>query len=184
MNMLTLFIGTRNEEKIQAVRTAFASHFRRPLDSIQVTGIDVPSTVRSQPIGRAETQTGAAARANNVRNVGINTHESQSGCYFVGIENGLVFDDDLTVDLACAVVCFVDNGECSQRAGWSDAMALPLELRRRPGEGEDEWIEQYRAVIMPMVRAKQDLYLYFSQNTRTRREAMETAVTRALLQLE
>lgn len=102
-------VGSTSVIKVSAVRDAL----RRVGIGADVIGVAAESGVNAQPVGRAETCRGAANRARAALT---------AGDVGVGIENGIVHEDDRWIDLAAIVIATADGRE---RVAWSEAVTLP-----------------------------------------------------------
>lgn len=110
-------VGSRNEPKIAAVRSAFAGY----APAVVVEGADVVSGVPDQPVGYGEIIDGARNRAVAAR--------SASRCDLgVGIEDGLVALPPPAAAVGCDHVnvgCAVITDGTRFAAGFSSAFAYP-----------------------------------------------------------
>jgi inosine/xanthosine triphosphatase len=137
-------VGSRNEPKIAAVRSAFADY----CPAVLIEGADVASGVSEQPVGYGEIIEGARNRAVAAR--------AAADCDLgVGIEDGLVALPPPAAEVGCDHVnvgCAVITDGVRFAAGFSSAFAYPPSvaepaLRNRAPIGElfdGLWREQRR----------------------------------------
>ena len=118
-NLRRVRVGSRNEPKISAVRSALAAY----APEASVEGVDVASGVPEQPVGLDEIVTGARTRAEGAR-----SGRGGIACDLaVGIEDGLVelprglAGATRHVNVGCAAI--TDGGRIS--IGFSSAFAYP-----------------------------------------------------------
>lgn len=103
-------VGSTNPAKLEAVHRALA----RLAPGCTVEGVDVPSGVRAQPFGDAETRRGAAARAR--------TALATSGADLAfGLEGGVIFEGD-----AAWLVSWVAVVDRRGRVGEASGLRMPL----------------------------------------------------------
>ena len=122
-------LGSQSAIKIAATKAAFQSY---PLQCY-----DVPSGVKSQPVGKDETYRGALNRARAaLKHATTDKHDVAWG---VGIENGMWHpsadtdsnpDDGGWVDGAC-IVAVRAGTEAETKMVWSDTIEIP-EVSERP----------------------------------------------------
>jgi inosine/xanthosine triphosphatase len=136
-------VGTLNEPKLEAVRTALAAY----APEVSVEGVSVESGVPEQPVGYPEIVAGARNRARAALAAG--------DCELaVGVEDGLVelqLDDAAeraVLNVGCAVVCTAER----ESLGFSSAFAYPpdcvapaLDHREPIGEVFDRVFGAYAA---------------------------------------
>ena len=139
---LIVTLGSGSAIKIEAVNEAFASIVEQSRVKI-VPVIDAVSGVRPQPIGKAETKTGARNRA-------IFAAQRHPGCAFsIGIENGMWEEDEgnpsSLVDGAFVVcLCISHNRQTAatdvldEFVEQSDVLPIPQE-RPFPCGRNGEW---------------------------------------------
>jgi len=84
--MPTIIVASNNPVKVNSARQAFEQMF--PETQHEVKGSEAPSGVADQPVGNDEIIRGARNRAQYTRNA------SPDADYCVGIEGGLLVDDD------------------------------------------------------------------------------------------
>ena len=115
-SVATVYVGTLNEPKLEAVRAAIGSY----ASGAEVRGFAVASGVPDQPVGYDEIVTGARNRARRAL-------EAEAGCDLaVGLEDGLVElllsgEAPAVLNVGCA---FVTDGE-RDSLGLSSAFAYP-----------------------------------------------------------
>ena len=95
---MKILVGSKNPVKIDAVRDAFHKYF----DEIEVIGYEVDSGVPHQPVND-ETFAGAKNRAVELQK--INSQNSLTADFFVGIEGGItkIFDRWFALGLMCII---------------------------------------------------------------------------------
>lgn len=106
-----IVVGSTNPVKINAVRAVFA----RVVPGAVVGGHAVPSSVRDQPVGDAETIRGATARAQGA----LAMTDADVG---VGIEGGVVHEADGSMRTCAWAVVATPEG----RRGVGGSLAMPL----------------------------------------------------------
>ncbi len=84
--MLLVIVASTNPVKINATRLAFEQMF--PGHEFSVEGMNAPSGVSDQPMGTAETIQGARNRVQHI------SKAQPEADYFVGLEGGLITDED------------------------------------------------------------------------------------------
>lgn len=84
--MKTVIVASTNPVKINAAKEAFEKMF--PEESFEVQGINASSGVSDQPMGTEETILGARNRIKHIREA------RPEADYFVGLEGGLITDED------------------------------------------------------------------------------------------
>ncbi|HEY8488811.1 MAG TPA: inosine/xanthosine triphosphatase [Thermaerobacter sp.] len=114
-------VGSTNPTKVEAVRQVAAAAW----PAVQVLGRDVPSGVRAQPLGTAETEAGARQRARRVLEA---VPEADLG---VGLEGGV----DPGGFLLSA--CCVRDRWGRESVAWSLRMPLPPQVVRAVLDGEE-----------------------------------------------
>lgn len=118
---LHVAVGSTNPGKIKAVKTVCEQAF----PGCTVTGIEVPSGVRVQPLGAAETAEGARNRARAALQT---VPGAQLG---MGLEGGMELDGQL---IHCAVIV---SAEGRENLAWSVSFPLPPPLVARVLAGEE-----------------------------------------------
>lgn len=93
---IILAVGSQNPVKLEAVRLGAASVFAE----LVVIGVNVPSGVRSQPVGDEEMIAGARQRAHAV------LAERPEAAYGVGLEGGVV---ELAEGMFACAWCVISN---------------------------------------------------------------------------
>ena len=94
-NIISVFIGSKNPTKINAVKKAFTSVFKKKHFSF--VGVSSPSGVRDQPMSERETKKGAKNRLFYLK-------ENFDGTFYVSIEGGVDYDDGDMVAFAWVYV--------------------------------------------------------------------------------
>ena len=130
-----IVVGSANPGKVEPVREVFA----RLWPDQSVVGVSVPSGVRAQPLGFAETRAGAlnrarAALAHGGAGAGPSYVPSYGSAWGVGLEGGVEFDGD-GVGWLFGVVAVVRTGHESLTR--SAALELPPLVAARVREGEE-----------------------------------------------
>ena len=131
---INISIGSTNPVKINSARDGLVealSATRHSVEVLSIKGFNVPSGVRDQPMGEAETKQGAINRAR----AAFAAYESEVGTapsYSIGLEGGCVIIDDI---LECfAYICIIDvSGK--QGTARTATFALPDEIKRLVLEG-------------------------------------------------
>lgn len=95
---MKVFVGSKNEVKIEAVKQAFDGVF--PDEKWEVKGFSVESGVSDQPMDEEETVRGARNRANALLKQG-------GADYYVGIEGGLIHSAGQWME--CGWIVVLDN---------------------------------------------------------------------------
>ncbi|MBE3589639.1 MAG: DUF84 family protein [Firmicutes bacterium] len=103
-------VGSRRRAKVEAVAGAVA----RLWPGAEIVAVDVPSGVREQPVGLAETRRGAAARARAAR-------RAAGAAFGFGLESGVVWRGRSA--WAVNVVCACDS---AGRTAWAEGPRFPL----------------------------------------------------------
>lgn len=83
---LKVLVASQNKEKLDGVENAFRLHY--PDHVIDITGIECPSGVNPQPIGRKETILGAENRLRYLQKMYM--RKAFESDYLVSIESGLI----------------------------------------------------------------------------------------------
>jgi len=122
---MELVVGTTSAIKISALSQSFPEY--------KVSGVDVPSAVPPQPVGRLETALGARFRAMRAR------AGRSDAAMWAGIENGMYTvsgeEGCKWVDAACIVLLRgADNLEIAEF--WSDTLDIPPDFPKGPN---GEW---------------------------------------------
>lgn len=112
---MRIAVGSRNPVKVGAVADAMAAVW--PDDPATITGVDVPSGVRDQPMSFAETLAGARQRARLAR-------AAHDAAYGIGIESGLGEVDGTWYSMAWIVA--IDE---AGREGHASTSFVPLPPR-------------------------------------------------------
>lgn len=111
-NVGVVAVGSMNPVKVGAVRAVLG----RVAPQARIEAVSVPSTVRDQPFGDAETIRGALARARGAR-------EAAGAQLGIGLEGGVVeLESDHTLR-TCAWAAVID---ASGRQGVGGSLAMPL----------------------------------------------------------
>lgn len=118
-------VASTNPVKVQAARMGFAHAF--DTDDLNVSGVAVGSGVSDQPIGDAETLTGALERARRARET------EPDADYWVGMEGGVEDEDGVMSVFAWMVV--MDAQRVGR--GRTAAFVLPDEVARLVREGKE-----------------------------------------------
>lgn len=90
---MKIFVGSTNPVKINAVITAASETWPQ----VSVTGLDVPSQIREQPLSDEETRQGAANRARAALAAGLKTLTetlANDQVLGVGLEGGVLTDSN------------------------------------------------------------------------------------------
>lgn len=179
---VTVIVGTLNQVKINAVKQAF--HHQ---SSHTMVGKNVPSDVRSQPIGLDETKQGAL---NRMRRCFPST-SSINTTYAVGIENGMVPGKELNklmfghyseshwYDVGiCAMTVFKQNSQFTY-VTYATPLQIPNDatgmLPPDHIDGIDKNLEKYSKTILPLLKEKKDLYQLFSNGKYSRESTLLSA---------
>ncbi len=105
---MQIVIASTNPVKINATKNAFAAMF--PEVEFSFEGIDSPSGVSAQPMGTEETVLGARNRIKHIREV------RPEADYFVGLEGGLITDEENRFVSQAWMVVVDKNGKESKAA--------------------------------------------------------------------
>lgn len=134
---MNIIIGSKSLIKIKAVEKCFPD--------AKITGYEVESGVRSQPVGEIETLLGAIRRAYNCKKKFHKSHESKNSpnTYFLGIENGMVKENNVWVDKAAIYIIFP-----SQTFNNSETLKTSKSINEK---GETIWSE---SLIIPQQNLK------------------------------
>lgn len=115
-------VGSTNPVKVEAVQAVMAAVF----PGLAVVGVDVPSGVRSQPIGDAETRAGAVNRARAALG-------AVAGARFgAGLEGGVDFIGGMPYVMGWAAIVGAD-GETSVARGLTLPLPPSLAVELRAG---------------------------------------------------
>ena len=115
IEMVSILLGTASPLKIEAVQLSYPN--------ATVKGINFPSIVSEQPVGKEESQEGAQYRAEEARR-----REPGHDLYF-GIENGMYNktgnNNDVAnwVDIGCVVI--IDARTNTTEVLWSEELPIP-----------------------------------------------------------
>ena len=115
-NINSVFIGSKNPTKINAVKKAFASVFKKKHFSF--VGVSSPSGVGNQPMSEKETKKGAENRLFYLKN-------NFDGAFYVSIEGGVDYDDGDMVAFAWVYV-FSKN---KRGKGKTSLFQIPKEIQ-------------------------------------------------------
>eukprot|EP00727_Mastigamoeba_balamuthi_P009174 m51a1_g488 hypothetical protein (170) ;mRNA; r:229032-229714 len=116
---LVVAMGSASDVKARAVRAAMPG-------CTVVSDPGCQSGVSEQPVGRGETERGAANRAH----AALGRHP---GCsLWVGIENGIMVENGSWVDRACIVALGKSGERVVEVVAWSDEVRVPAGAVKGP----------------------------------------------------
>ena len=167
MERCVVAVGSKNPVKVYAV-----SRTMRLLCNPQVVAVDVPSGVRAQPCGLAETLLGALNRASQA------LASVDSAEYGVGIEAGIFSINNLVLDLQAAAI--VDRDK-RVSIGLSQAFMMPSKWFSKLVKGTELANIASRALSRPDIGRKLGLVGYLTQGLITRTMLSESALIMALI---
>lgn len=167
MERCVVAVGSKNPVKVYAV-----SRTMRLLCKPQVVAVDVPSGVRAQPCGLAETLLGALNRASQA------LASVDSAEYGVGIEAGIFSINNLVLDLQAAAI--VDRDK-RVSIGLSQAFMMPSKWFSKLVKGTELANIASRALSRPDIGRKLGLVGYLTQGLITRTMLSESALIMALI---
>lgn len=121
--MKIVIVASTNPVKIESARRGFVAMF--PNEAFTVSGVNVPSGVRDQPLGDDETLRGAHNRAANARAL------APDADYWIGIEGG-VSDANGEMQAFAWVVVLSERRTGKSRTG---TFMLPQEVARLLRDG-------------------------------------------------
>ena len=193
--MIKAIVGSNNPVKIFAASRAFDKIL--PNNQVHIKNKQTNSGVSSQPVGLAETKTGALNRMQQC----IPEDLINDTLFAIGMENGLIPGSELnhlfgseTYSLlhwydigVCAVTMMVDG--CSFKYV---AYAEPLEIPNNEATGflppsspekNNVNIEKYRQIIMPLISKGIDLYQWYSKDELSRESTLSQACADAICRL-
>ena len=124
---MALYVGSLNPVKINASTNALRT--LEGLDTIEATGLTVPSGVADQPMTEAATRLGALNRVERLRE--IDTIHSTDWC--VAIEGGV----DLFIDGPAAFAYFVIDHNGYRSVGRSANLPLPNIFYEKLTQGQE-----------------------------------------------
>jgi inosine/xanthosine triphosphatase len=124
--MKTIFVGSTNPVKIEAVQKGFTAVF--PGELFAIEGMSVSSGVSDQPRSNTETQTGAIQRMNNVRRA----HPEAD--YWVGLEGGI---EDIDGDMQAFAWIVVGGKDGLIGKGKTGTFFLPGQIASLVREGKE-----------------------------------------------
>lgn len=122
-------LGSASELKVKAIKQAFP-------EAKDVIGLQFPSGVRAQPIGKEETEKGAKYRAEEAKRL-----RPEADCW-IGIENGMwkkkgeeeKADDVADWEDGASIIILTSDGK--EEAIWSDTIDIPKVFPKGPN---GEW---------------------------------------------
>jgi inosine/xanthosine triphosphatase len=120
---MKIVVASTNPVKIEAVRRGFAAMF--PGETINVSGVSVPSGVSDQPMSDAETYQGAFNRARSARD------RMPDADFWAGVEGGCDEQHGDLLTFAWIVVLSTDGTGSSRTA----TFALPQEIAQLVRQG-------------------------------------------------
>ncbi len=162
---MKVIVGSESALKLRAVAAAFDA---ASIKDAVVTGVAVESGVGIQPVGTRQMEDGARARARNADTV-------QPGAdYYIGIENGLVHQNDRWFDPTCVVVRAADGRESTAFGAY---FPIPEWMATRTLERKSELGEVVKELAGG---GEKDPMKYLSQGTIPREELLSQAVHCAL----
>jgi len=133
IKMLKLAVGSTNPVKINSAAKGIAKATSNSLDDIHCQGFPVKSTVPDQPIGLIQTRKGATDRALNAWRAYID-QRSLPPDYSVGLEGGIVVDEEDGTVMHCMACICIYNGEYCSTAN-SASFPLPYAISKLVKEG-------------------------------------------------
>jgi inosine/xanthosine triphosphatase len=180
---LSIWIGTRNQGKIQAVTNVFMNFF--PQYKVFVKGQTVDSGVPAQPIGLDNVLNGAIQRAKNIKIWYSNniSQREQKADYFVGIEAGLVAIPHTISGYLDYQFCAIINSNNQMTIGSGSGWEYPRSVVERIKSDPKIEIGDIMAEISgdPDVKYKNGAIGIFSHNLLTRPKITEECVQMALI---
>ncbi len=163
---MKILVGSKNPVKINGAAIAFSRFF----ENIKVEGIDAPSRVSSEPIGK-ELWDGAKNRAEYLYN-------TREGDYFVGIEGGLYEFPYGWFELG--VTCIITKDKKISFGG-SPFFPLPQHITQRLLSGEELSIVLDRLLSTKDIGKKEGAIGYLTKNVINRTDLYVQSTIMALV---
>jgi inosine/xanthosine triphosphatase len=165
---IKVLVGTRNPVKVKATRNVLEKIY----SSVEVTGVDVDSGVKDQPIGLKETVKGAVNRARNAYN--INRDLS------VGIESGLLETPNTITGFLDLQWCCIFDGE-RETLGVSAGFEYPPEVIEEVLKGKEVGHVMDRVTGVDKLGQKTGAISYLSRGLLDRTVNTEQCVLMAMI---
>lgn len=143
-SMKTIFVGSTNPVKVEAVRKGFAAMF--PGEFFAIEGMSVPSGVPDQPHSNQETQIGAFNRMDRVRQA----HPDAD--FWVGLEGGI---EDNEGDMQAFAWIVVGGKDGLMGKGKTGTFFLPPPIANLVREGKE--LGEADDIVFGMKNSKQSM---------------------------
>ncbi|MDP3066376.1 MAG: inosine/xanthosine triphosphatase [Methanobacteriaceae archaeon] len=161
-------VGTKNPVKVKATRNVLLKIY----PSVEVTGVDVDSGVRDQPIGLNETVKGAVNRAKNAYNSEVDLS--------VGIESGLLKTPNSITGYLDLQWCCIYDGE-KKTLGVSAGFEYPPAVVEEVLKGKEVGHVMDQVTGVDKLGQKTGAVSYLSQGMLDRTENTEQCVLMAMI---
>ncbi|MEG3224627.1 MAG: inosine/xanthosine triphosphatase [Methanobacteriales archaeon Met13] len=161
-------VGTKNPVKVKATRNVLLKIY----PSVEVTGLDVDSGVRDQPIGLNETVKGAVNRAKNVYNSEVDLS--------VGIESGLLETPNSITGYLDLQWCCIYDGE-KETLGVSAGFEYPPAVVEEVLKGKEVGHVMDQVTGVDKLGQKTGAVSYLSKGMLDRTENTEQCVLMAMI---
>lgn len=161
-------VGTKNPVKVKATRNVLLKIY----PSVEVTGLDVDSGVRDQPIGLNETVKGAVNRAKNAYNSEVDLS--------VGIESGLLETPNSITGYLDLQWCCIYDGE-KETLGVSAGFEYPPAVVEEVLKGKEVGHVMDQVTGVDKLGQKTGAVSYLSKGMLDRTENTEQCVLMAMI---
>ncbi len=168
---LKIIVGSRNPNKVEAVKAAFAKYF----SNVEITGVEVDSGVGAQPLSMDAIVKGAKNRAQQAYAPGYD--------YAIGLEAGLFDFPEVPTQFLDVTCCAIFDGK-QFFFGLGPAFEYPdAVVQRIVAEGKEASDAADEVFDMKNIKHKEGIVGVMTKGIMKRKEFVEHSVIMALTRI-